>query len=166
MNHDWPGNVRELENALEHALVLSHDEAISGVHLPPEVRQAGVDPGGVGLQPGDRPGPAGLELPHVGDVEHSRPLAHGGKLRVQLLLEELVLLRIQAQVEIKQMLVEPRLAALRDDATRHRLIEEGALADLLLVDGNPLENLKLFEDPEKNLLLIMKDGKIYKNSIK
>jgi len=38
-----------------------------------------------------------------------------------------------------------------------------ALADLLLVDGNPLENIKLIEDPDKNFLLIMKDGAIYKN---
>jgi imidazolonepropionase-like amidohydrolase len=45
-------------------------------------------------------------------------------------------------------------------------IEEGALADLLLVDGDPLANIKLIEDPAKNFLVIMKDGKIYKNSIK
>jgi imidazolonepropionase-like amidohydrolase len=43
------------------------------------------------------------------------------------------------------------------------VVEEGALADLLLVEGNPLENLRLFEDYAKNLLVIMKDGKIYKN---
>jgi len=42
-------------------------------------------------------------------------------------------------------------------------IEEDAFADLLLVNGNPLEDLKLFNEPEKNLLVIMKDGKIYKN---
>lgn len=46
------------------------------------------------------------------------------------------------------------------------VIEEGAYADLLLVNGNPLENLHLFDDPEKNLALIMKDGKIFKNTIK
>ncbi|WP_455388350.1 amidohydrolase family protein [Petrachloros mirabilis] len=46
------------------------------------------------------------------------------------------------------------------------VIEEGAYADVLLVDGNPLENLKLFDDPDKNLALIMKDGKIYKNTVK
>jgi len=46
------------------------------------------------------------------------------------------------------------------------VIEEGAYADLLLVDGNPLENLHLFDDPAKNLALIMKDGKIYKNTAK
>ena len=42
------------------------------------------------------------------------------------------------------------------------VIEEGALADLLLIDGNPIENLELFNNPEKNLLIIMKDGKILK----
>jgi imidazolonepropionase-like amidohydrolase len=44
-------------------------------------------------------------------------------------------------------------------------VEEGALADLLLVDGNPVENIKLIEDPAKNFLVIMKDGKIYKNAL-
>jgi imidazolonepropionase-like amidohydrolase len=45
------------------------------------------------------------------------------------------------------------------------VIEEGALADLLLIDGNPIANIKLIEDPEKNLLVIMKDGRIYKNAL-
>jgi len=45
------------------------------------------------------------------------------------------------------------------------VIEEGALADLLLIDGNPLENLNLVADPSKNFLVIMKDGRIHKNSL-
>src|SRR5829696_1984140 len=45
------------------------------------------------------------------------------------------------------------------------VVEEGALADLLLVDGNPLENIDLIADPDKNFLVIMKDGAIYKNSL-
>lgn len=45
------------------------------------------------------------------------------------------------------------------------VVEEGALADLLLVDGDPLANIKLLEDPTKNLLVIMKDGKAYKNTV-
>ncbi len=45
------------------------------------------------------------------------------------------------------------------------VIEVGAYADLLLVDGNPLEELRLLEDPAANLTLIMKDGKIYKNQL-
>jgi imidazolonepropionase-like amidohydrolase len=45
------------------------------------------------------------------------------------------------------------------------VVEEGALADLLLVDGNPLENLRLVEDPDKNFMVIMKDGKVYKDTV-
>jgi imidazolonepropionase-like amidohydrolase len=44
------------------------------------------------------------------------------------------------------------------------VVEEGALADLLVVDGNPLENLDLVGDPG-NFNVIMKDGKIYKNTL-
>jgi len=43
------------------------------------------------------------------------------------------------------------------------VVEEGALADLLLVDGNPLENILLIEDPARNFLVIMKDGRVAKN---
>jgi imidazolonepropionase-like amidohydrolase len=46
------------------------------------------------------------------------------------------------------------------------VVEEGALADLLLVDGDPIANIKLIEDPAKNFVVIMKDGKIYKNSVR
>jgi imidazolonepropionase-like amidohydrolase len=45
------------------------------------------------------------------------------------------------------------------------VVEEGALADLLLVDGNPLEDINLVADPDKNFLVIMKDGKIYKDML-
>jgi imidazolonepropionase-like amidohydrolase len=45
------------------------------------------------------------------------------------------------------------------------VVEQGALADLLLVDGNPLENLALVAEPDKNFLVIMKDGRIYKNTL-
>jgi imidazolonepropionase-like amidohydrolase len=44
------------------------------------------------------------------------------------------------------------------------VVEEGAYADLLLVDGNPLENLDLVADPDRNFTVIMKDGTIYKNA--
>jgi imidazolonepropionase-like amidohydrolase len=45
------------------------------------------------------------------------------------------------------------------------VVEEGALADLLLVDGNPLENIAIVTDPDRNFQVIMKDGKIYKNTL-
>ena len=40
------------------------------------------------------------------------------------------------------------------------------MADLLLVDDNPVENLKVMTDPAKNFSLIMKDGQIYKNTLR
>jgi len=45
------------------------------------------------------------------------------------------------------------------------VVEEGALADLLLVDGDPLTNIKLIADPERNFVVIMKNGEIYKNKL-
>ena len=44
------------------------------------------------------------------------------------------------------------------------VVEQGALADLLLVEGNPLENINLIADPAENFKVIMKDGRIYKNA--
>ncbi|MHA4844107.1 metal-dependent hydrolase family protein [Flavitalea antarctica] len=46
------------------------------------------------------------------------------------------------------------------------IVEEGALADLILVDGNPLKDLSLIADPDKNFMLIIKDGQVYKNVLK
>jgi imidazolonepropionase-like amidohydrolase len=43
------------------------------------------------------------------------------------------------------------------------VIEEGALADLLVIDGNPIEDIELVAKPDKSLMVIMKDGKIYKD---
>ena len=56
------------------------------------------------------------------------------------------------------------------------MIEKGALADILLIDGNPLEDItviggneKWFDAPVRDgidtLKIIMKDGKIYKNTL-
>jgi imidazolonepropionase-like amidohydrolase len=46
------------------------------------------------------------------------------------------------------------------------VVEEGVLADLLLVDGDPIANIKLIENPQEHFLVIMKDGKIFKNIAK
>ncbi len=45
------------------------------------------------------------------------------------------------------------------------VIKEGAYADLILVDGNPLENLELVGNPGEYFDLIMKDGVVYKNTL-
>jgi imidazolonepropionase-like amidohydrolase len=45
------------------------------------------------------------------------------------------------------------------------VVREGALADLLLVDGDPTADISLIARPEKSFLVIMKDGVIYKNTL-
>jgi len=45
------------------------------------------------------------------------------------------------------------------------IVQEAALADLLLVDGDPIADIKLVENPSRNFLVIMKDGAIYKNAL-
>ncbi len=46
------------------------------------------------------------------------------------------------------------------------VVEEGAFADLLLVDGNPLKDLSLIANPEKKFVMIIKDGEVVKNTLK
>lgn len=45
------------------------------------------------------------------------------------------------------------------------VIKEGAYADMLLVDGNPVKDVTIMADWKNNLKVIMKDGKIYKNTL-
>lgn len=45
-------------------------------------------------------------------------------------------------------------------------IAQGAYADLLIVDGDPLADLRVMLDPKNNLKLIMKGGEIYKNELR
>ena len=44
-------------------------------------------------------------------------------------------------------------------------IAEGAFADLLIVEGNPLADLAVLMNPQGNLKFIMKDGVVYKNEL-
>jgi imidazolonepropionase-like amidohydrolase len=63
--------------------------------------------------------------------------------------------------------MEVLLSATRVNAEIFRLeheigsVEPGKAADLLVVQGNPLRNLRLFQKPD-NLLLIMKAGVVHK----
>ncbi len=45
------------------------------------------------------------------------------------------------------------------------VIKEGAYADILLIEGNPLEDVAIFVDWQNNLKLIIKDGEIFKNTL-
>ncbi len=46
------------------------------------------------------------------------------------------------------------------------VVEVGAYADLLLVDGDPLADVRVLEDYENNILVIMKGGVVYKNALR
>ena len=45
------------------------------------------------------------------------------------------------------------------------VVAPGALADLLVIDGNPLEDIRVLTTPERTLKFIMKDGQIFKNEL-
>jgi len=45
------------------------------------------------------------------------------------------------------------------------VIAPGAIADIIVVDGDPLKDIAILAAPEKNLRLIMKDGGVYKTDL-
>ncbi len=45
------------------------------------------------------------------------------------------------------------------------VIAPGAYADILIAEGDPTQNLDFLTDPDANLTLIMKDGRIHKNAL-
>jgi imidazolonepropionase-like amidohydrolase len=65
--------------------------------------------------------------------------------------------------------MEALLSATKVNAELFRLereigtVEPGKFADLLVVRGNPLLDLSLLQEYQRNILLIMKEGRIYKN---
>jgi imidazolonepropionase-like amidohydrolase len=77
------------------------------------------------------------------------------------------------ELEIKTEVMSPMESLLSATKTNASLfgmeeeigtIEEGKLADLLVVDGNPLEDIAVLQD-KGNLKLIMKGGRAYKNEL-
>jgi imidazolonepropionase-like amidohydrolase len=99
------------------------------------------------------------------DVLFSRALAQ----KQGAILASLVRWYTPAEALIMATSTNAELLALSGKRSPYRgklgVVEVGALADLLLVDGNPLENINLVADPDKNFVVIMKDGTIYKNTL-
>jgi imidazolonepropionase-like amidohydrolase len=99
------------------------------------------------------------------DVLFSRALAqHQGAI-----LASLVRWYTPAEALIMATSTNAELLAMSGKRSPYRgrlgVVEAGALADLLLVDGNPLQDISLVANPAKNFVIIMKDGKIYKDSL-
>jgi imidazolonepropionase-like amidohydrolase len=99
------------------------------------------------------------------DVLFSRALAQ----KQGAILASLVRWYTPAEALIMATSTNAELFALSGKRSPYRgklgVVEVAALADLLLVDGDPLQDINLVADPAKNFLVIMKDGKIYKNTL-
>jgi imidazolonepropionase-like amidohydrolase len=99
------------------------------------------------------------------DVLFSRALAQ----RQGAILASLVRWYTPAEALVMATSTNAELLALSGKRNPYRgklgVVEVGALADLLLVDGDPLQDINLVADPAKNFRVIMKDGKIYKNTL-
>ena len=61
------------------------------------------------------------------------------------------------------LLLAPFLAPAQDGPLG--VIEVGAYADMLLVEGNPLQDVAVLADYENNIKVVVKDGDIYKNTL-
>jgi len=45
------------------------------------------------------------------------------------------------------------------------MVEKGALADVILIDGNPLTDISLIAEAETSMVVIMKEGEVFKNLV-
>jgi imidazolonepropionase-like amidohydrolase len=105
-----------------------------------------------------------LELAHRAGL----PIVYGTDLLGGMHRRQLSELTLRAQVQPaadvlrSATTVAARLVGLEG---RVGVVAPGAFADLLVVDGNPLERLELLCDPARNLRLIMRAGRIHRNDL-
>ncbi len=96
------------------------------------------------------------------------PIAYGtdllGGMHVQQLHEFAIRAQVQPAADILRSatLVGARLLRLE---TQVGTIATGAFADMLVVDGNPLDDIGVLVDAERNLKLVMKAGRVYRDHL-
>ena len=99
---------------------------------------------------------------------HGIPVAYGtdllGQLQVAQSEEFTLRARVLSPAEIIRSATTVGAKIVRMEG-KIGCLRPGAFADLLVVDGNPIENIGLIAEPEKTLALIMKDGKIIKDAL-
>ncbi|PWC41922.1 amidohydrolase family protein [Azospirillum sp. TSO22-1] len=107
-------------------------------------------------------GQRALELAHHGGV----PLVYGSDLLGSMHQHQLREFAIRGEVQaaadvIRSATVDAaRLFGMEGEIG---VVTPGARADLIVVDGNPLDDLGVLQRPESALKLVMKDGRIFKN---
>src|SRR2546430_12659780 len=107
---------------------------------------------------------AALELAHAAGV----PIAYGTDLFAGMHDQQLQEFIIRSEIQPPADLIRSAkviAARLLRRAGQLGVVAPGALADLLVVDGNPLEDISVLTTPQRSLRLIMKDGQIFKNEL-
>ncbi|ANF57181.1 metal-dependent hydrolase family protein [Halotalea alkalilenta] len=96
------------------------------------------------------------------------PVAYGSDLLGQLQVDQSREFRIRAEVlspiDIVRSATSVAARVLRQEG-KLGCIAPGAFADLIVVDGDPLRNLGLLEGQGRYMPLIMKNGRLYKNTL-
>jgi imidazolonepropionase-like amidohydrolase len=96
------------------------------------------------------------------------PVAYGtdllGALQVDQSREFIIRSEVASPIEIIRSATTIGAQVLRMEGKLGTL-KPGAYADLLLIDGDPLKNLGLFQDQGKHLPAIMKGGAFHKNRL-
>jgi imidazolonepropionase-like amidohydrolase len=99
---------------------------------------------------------------------HGVPVAYGTDLLGQLQVEQSQEFMIRAQV-LKPIEIIRSATTIGAQLLRHEgklgCLKPGAFADLLVVNGNPLKKLELFQDQGRHLSAIMKGGRFHKNTL-
>jgi imidazolonepropionase-like amidohydrolase len=96
------------------------------------------------------------------------PVGYGtdllGALQVEESREFIIRAEVQPAIEIIRAATTIGARIVRQEG-KIGTLKAGAYADLLLVDGDPLKNLGLFQEQGKHLSVIMKGGKFHKNRL-
>jgi len=96
------------------------------------------------------------------------PVGYGtdllGALQVEESREFIIRSEVMAPIEIIRAATTVGAQIVRQ-VGKIGTLKAGAYADLLLIDGDPLKNLGLFQEQGKHLAVIMKGGKFHKNRL-
>jgi imidazolonepropionase-like amidohydrolase len=96
------------------------------------------------------------------------PVAYGsdllGQLQVDQSREFLLRTEVVKPIDIIRSATTVAAQVIRQEG-KLGCIKPGAHADLIVVDGNPLKKLELFQDQGRHIPLIMQAGKLYKNKL-
>jgi imidazolonepropionase-like amidohydrolase len=105
-----------------------------------------------------------LELAHGAGL----PIAYGTDLFAdmhdQQLQEFVIRSEIQSPADLIRSATTTAAQLLRREGELG-VVAPGALADLLVVDGSPLDDIRVLTTPARSLRLIMKGGQVFKNEL-